>query len=137
MRKFIVILAIIFLAATCLADGVKMIGRDFWVNDQDVKPLSFGLCSWTDKDTDLQLAGYFNCSLFNFWDNHLRFGVGCAVTSPDVDTVSKVDARLMTTATTLFFKHLEIGFYAAPFYNAVNNSKDDPYGFMMGYAFWF
>lgn len=137
MKKLLIILAFILVASTCLADGAKMIYRDFWVDDKDLKPISFGLCSWTDLEADCQLGGYFNVSLFSFWDNHLRLGVGLAGSSPDEGSISGVDLRLITSASTLFFDCLEIGFYAAPFYNAMGNHLDDPYGLMIGYAFGF
>lgn len=136
MKKLLAILAFIFVSATCLADGIKIIGRDFWVADEDLKPISFGACSWTDSDADFQLGGYVNVSLFNFWDNRLRIGIGFAGTAPDVGTIDKIDLRLVTpTVTTLLFDHLELGFYSAPFYNTM--SDNDPFGFMVGYAFGF
>jgi hypothetical protein len=138
MKKILVFMVIALMNVTCLADGIKMIGRDFSVADEELKPISFGLCSWTDKDVDCQLAGYVNVSLFSFWDNYLRLGAGLAVTSPDIGEISAVDLRVVVpTITTLIFEHLEVGFYAAPFYNMYNGGVDDPWGFMVGYAFGF
>jgi hypothetical protein len=126
------------MAASCYGEGVKMIGRDFWVSDEEMKPIAFGLCSWTDEEVDLQLAYYINISVLSFWDNHLRFGLGAAFTKPDEGSVARMDMRLMVPAvTTLFFDHLEVGAYASPCYNLYNGRVNDPYGIMVGYAFWF
>jgi len=136
MKKILIITALILMATASLGNGVKMIGRDFWVDDKDIKPFSVGVCSWTDKDDPCTLAAYGSCSLLAFWDNHLRLGVGLTVTDSDPDSISAIDLRWTTSITTLLWKHLEVGFYAAPFYN-ISDHTDDPYGFMIGYAFGF
>jgi len=126
------VISLMCMALFASAGDVKMIGRDFWVDDEDLLPFSFGVCSWTDRG-DFAIGGYANCSLLSFWDNYLRFGMGLAVSS---DENSHVDLRLTSFISTLLWKHFELGFYAAPFYN-IPDHTDDPCGLMMGYAFWF
>jgi hypothetical protein len=143
MRKLLIpIIALLILMATFSAYGqnVKIIGKDFWVTDEELRPISFGLCSWTDEESPCQLGAFLNISLFNLWDNHLRLGTGFAISTPDEGTADfvKVDLRLIgPTVTTLLFDHLELGFYVTPFWNLYDGGVDDPYGVMVGYAFGF
>lgn len=141
MKKFFIRAALVALmTSTCYAGGVRMIGKDFWVTDEELRPISFGLCSWTDEESDCQLGAFLNISLFNLWDNRLRLGTGFAISTPDEGTADfvKVDARLIgPTVTTLLWDHLELGFYVTPFWNLYDGGVDDPWGFMVGYAFGF
>jgi len=136
--RMLTVAFLVLMASVCCAGDTKMIIRDFLVTDTELKPISFGACTWTDKDSDCQLAGYLNVSLMNCWDNHLRIGGGFSITSPDIDdNISRVDMRLVTTVSTLLFDHLELGFYGAPFYNLIERHDNDPWGVMVGYAFGF
>lgn len=138
MKRYLVILALIFTVLLASAQDVKVIGKDFWVTDDKLRPISVGLCSWSDEDADFQLGGICNFSLINLWDNHLRIGTGFAVSTKDNSSNIKMDLRLVgPTVTTLVFDSLELGFYVAPFWNLYNGQRDDPYGFIIGYAFGF
>ena len=115
-----------FICYSCSFADVKVLGRDYNVNDSELKPISFGLSSWTIESETLP-AMYTDVSLLYFFEGHLRFGVGLVV----ADYNDRIRVRLQSSVSSLLFERVIVGFYYCPFYNLDKRSKD-PFGLMLG-----
>ena len=125
MRKLVLILAVVAAAVAAEAGQVKILGRDYGLGS-DTGFLSVGVASWSDRD-GTAVAGYGNANMVMAFDERFNLGFGLACDGDDV--------RWITTATTHWFRHLELGVWWAPFYGYKGN--DDPYGVVAGYVFRF
>ena len=98
------------------------------------RALSVGLATWTDKEHDLTMAGYFNFAFLAWYDDHVRLGAGMAGGWNNESSTPLM--RFQTSVTTRIFDSVEVGAWWAPFWNT-GADKDDPYGLMVGYVFKF
>jgi hypothetical protein len=112
---------------------VKLAFRDYGLYDQDVRPITFGICTWTDSETSCDIAGYLDVTVISLLNDKLRFGAGVLARAGDFNAV---DFKMETSVTTRLFDWLEVGAYYCPFWGLANEKfNDDPaYGLMVGYA---
>jgi hypothetical protein len=134
MRRLLCLcLCLVGLAAVAEEPLFKVVGMDYPMNGtEQERPLSLGVCSWTDKENDFSVGAYFDFAFISVLKDHLRLGTGF-VFAPTVDR--RVDMRLETSLT-VRFDWLTVGVYYAPFWGLVENI-DNPYGFLVGYSFKF
>lgn len=143
MKKLVAMLAVIGMASYGWAaetnKTVKILFRDYGVTDtKGVGALSLGVCSWTDKNDDFAVGGYFDVKFLMLWGEKLNFGAGMAIRPYHhikFDHLA-IDPRVETSVTTHLFNCLEIGAYYAPFWG-LDSRSDDPWGLLAGYYFKF
>ena len=136
MRKILtVIVLLVFagMASAAEAKPFKLAFRDYKMDDQELRPISFGICTWTDSETSCDVAGYFDIALVSMLSDRLRLGVGI-MGKPDDFYLLNVK---METSVTVRLDWLEVGVYYCPFWGLASEKfGDDPaYGIMVGYAF--
>ena len=124
--KIKLIAFLFFICYSCSFADVKILGRDYNVNDIELKPVSFGLASWTIELETLP-AVYADISLIYLFENRLRLGIGVVV----ADYNDRIRVRMQSSVSSLLFERVVVGFYYCPFYNLDPRSKD-PFGLMLG-----
>ncbi len=121
-------------AAVANAQSIKILGRDYSSTDWNEHPLSVGALTWSDDDHDFEL-GIYGAVTFVSWKDAVRFNMGLGVIWESEK--NRPNFRPLTSITfgipvgDLMF---EAGAYYAPFWG-LYEGVDDPWGFMLGYAF--
>jgi len=128
MKRLLAVLMTVLLAGWCWADGIKIAFRDYSLTDPGIGVLSFGVGSWTDKDSEFDIGGYFDFKFIQLFEEKLNFGIGFIAKPADE---RPVDLRMETSLTTHWFDCLELGAWWAPFWGCLD--MDDPWGLMAGY----
>lgn len=134
MKYVIVVLALLSSLVCVQAGGskpYKLMILDYTLNDSGIRPISIGVCSWSNDDQPLTGGCYLDIAFLSLLDDRLRLGAGLLVAHGD----DRLDVKLHTSVTTLVWDWLEVGVYYAPFWGMAQELGDDPpYGVMIGYA---
>ena len=130
----IVLLCIGLLSANATENkSVKLAFKDYSITDQELRPMSIGLCTWSDSETSCDVAGYFDIAIISMFNDRLRLGTGL-IGKPRDDS-HWMDIKMETSITTRF-DWFEVGAYYCPFWGLADKKyADDPaYGIMIGYS---
>lgn len=138
MKRVLVVIVLLCagLVSANAAEGkpLKMLFRDYKISDQEMRPISAGLCTWTDSEVSCDVAGYFDMAIVSMLDDRLRLGVGI-IGKPD--DFYLLNIKMETSVTVRWQSGFELGGYYCPFWGLANEKYgDDPaWGVMVGYAF--
>lgn len=111
----------------------RLMFRDYSISDQQLRPMSAGICTSTDSEHTCRVGGYFDVALISMYEDRLRMGAGVTFVNGDEHPV---DIRLITSVSTRVYEGLHLGAYYAPFWGLARSYHDDPpYGIMIGYSF--
>lgn len=136
MRNMGIVIALLFAGMVSGQETnrtCKLMFRDYSISDQQLRPMSAGICTSTDSEHACRVGGYFDVALVSMLEDRLRFGVGFTGVADD-DYPLKI--RLTTSVSTRVYEGLHLGVYYAPFWGLAKGYGDDPpYGIMIGYSF--
>lgn len=135
MRKFCLIGLMVLVSGVVMAgESFKFVGLDYKLTDEDSKPISLGVLSWSTEEIDIAAGAY--CQLgFMTYKDVVRFNLGGG--GAWNDDKGRVDIRPLTSITmafSIYESSFEVGAYYAPFWG-LDDKSDDPYGLMFGYLF--
>lgn len=143
MKKILLICLLSMFALTCMASETKnkakvsrdwkIIGRDYNIfDDPSMRPFSFGLTSWTDKEHGTDPALYGSVALLSYKEM-VRFECGGAATFHKGEKWA--DIAMVTGLSTLIADRIVLGVWYSPFWNLYDKKhSDDPWGVMIGYS---
>lgn len=123
MRRLIWILLVVLAVSPVFAVEIATI--DYKLTDVVVKPISYGVCSWTD-DEGTRAAPYISVCCMTHWDIRLEMGMAFAY-------IDKVEVRALTGLSYAVSENYLVGAWYSPFWGY--DDRDDPWGVMVGRRF--
>jgi len=135
MKRLVVGLVVFLMVVSfSMAEGARVIFRDYNPLKFNENPVGIGLATWTDDADDLAPAIYGQLA-FVSWQDKVRLNFGGAVGWKD--SIHELRLRPITSITTIISIkdiNFEVGGYYAPFWG-LESRTDDPYGILIGMAF--
>jgi hypothetical protein len=124
MKKVILIAFIMMLASFAMGE-VKTFLIDYRYFDSEIRPISLGITSFSDRDKDTA-AIYGSVCMFNY--KSIRFEIGSGISfEGDVAFITGFSYPI---------KSMVLGAWYAPFWGLdIDGNSDDPWGIMVGYRF--
>ena len=129
-----VLVALLAVTANAQQPSIKVVGVHYNPLDWNEHPIAVGLLTWCDDDYDHELGIYGQMAFISFKDAvRLNAGFG-AIWESAKDRPKFRPVTSLTFGVPVGGGLVEIGAYYAPFWG-LDERSDDPWGFMLGYAF--
>lgn len=125
LKKILIILCLV-----CNTVTADMIGLDYPITDEIIKPVSVGITTWSCDKYGTTIGGFASISCMSFYEK-VRLELGAAFKTQD-----KLKYVPFTGLSVPITDEFILGVWYAPFWNLYQpKTSDDPSGIMIGYRF--
>ena len=134
MKRWLLAMTVAFCFCSAQAGEdrrLKMLFYDYKLADDDMRPLSAGVATWNNKELPGHSGFYCSAAFFSWKDWRMEVGG----TETWNEKKSRVEIGMLTGVSVRLWDRLVVGAWYAPFWNTSGRNPDDPWGFMVGYAF--